>query len=280
MQKKKKTEMAEYLFHEGTNYKAYDYLGSFLNGKKCLFRVWAPNAKKVYVTGEFCDWQPCVYEAKKINNNGIYECEIDNIKQFDTYKYVFETKDGRLIYKSDPYAKHFETRPQTSSKVYKLSEYKWADSKWMRERKIPYDEAMNIYEVHLGSWMQKENVIFYSYRELADKLVSYVKNMNYTHIELLPISEHPFDKSWGYQVTGYFAPTSRYGLPEDFMYFVDTCHKNNIGVILDWVPGHFPKDEAGLYEFDGSYVYEYSSAKKMEHKEWGTRIFDYGRKEV
>lgn len=280
MQKRNKTEMAEYLFHEGTNYKAYDYLGSFLKGKKCLFRVWAPNAKRVYVTGEFCDWNPCMYEAKKINDNGVYECEIDNVKQFDAYKYVFETKDGRLIYKSDPYARHFETRPQTSSKVYKISEYKWTDSKWMKQRRIPYDDAMNIYEVHLGSWMQKENGIFYSYRELADKLVSYVKNMNYTHIELLPISEYPFDKSWGYQVTGYFAPTSRYGLPEDFMYFVDVCHKNNIGVILDWVPGHFPKDESGLYEFDGGYVYEYSSDKKMEHKEWGTRIFDYGRKEI
>lgn len=280
MEKKNKTGMAEYLFHEGTNYKAYEYLGSFPKGKKCLFRVWAPNAKKVYVTGEFCDWAPCLYEAKKINNNGVYECEIDNIKQFDSYKYVFETKDGRLIYKSDPYARHFETRPRTSSKVYKFSEYKWTDSKWMKDRKIPYDKPMNIYEVHLGSWLQKENGIFYSYRELADKLVSYVKNMNYTHIELLPISEYPFDKSWGYQVTGYFAPTSRYGLPEDFMYFVDVCHKNNIGVILDWVPGHFPKDESGLYEFDGGYVYEYSSPKKMEHKEWGTRIFDYGKKEV
>lgn len=280
MQKKNRNEWAEYLFHEGTNYKAFDYLGAFLKGNKCTFRVWAPNAKRVYVTGEFCNWEPYKYEAKKLNDNGLYECEIKGVKKFDAYKYVFLTKSGKTIFKSDPYAKHFETRPKTSSKVYNIPNYKWSDSKWLKERKIPYDRPMNIYEVHLGSWKQKENGDFYTYRELAKELVSYVKKMNYTHIEILPISEYPYDKSWGYQVTGYFAPTSRYGLPEDFMYFIDECHKNNIGVILDWVPGHFPKDEAGLYEFDGGYVYEYSSPRKMEHKEWGTRIFDYGRKEV
>lgn len=280
MQGVNKNEWAEYLFHEGTNYKAYEYLGSFLKGNKCIFRVWAPNAKKVFVTGEFCKWEPYKYEAKKITQAGIYECEISGVNKFDSYKFVFITPDGKTIYKSDPYAKHFETRPNTSSKIYNIPPYDWTDKKWLKNREVPYNKPMNIYEVHLGSWKRKEDGSFYTYRELAEELVKYVKNMNYTHIEILPISEYPFDKSWGYQVTGYFAPTSRYGLPEDFMYFVNECHRNNIGVILDWVPGHFPKDEAGLCEFDGGYVYEYSSIKKMEHKEWGTRIFDYGRKEV
>lgn len=280
MGKLSKNEMAEYLFHEGTNYKAFEYLGAFLKEDKCIFRVWAPNAKNVYVTGEFCNWEPYKYQAKKINNNGLYECEIEGIKKFDAYKYVFETADGRTIYKSDPYAKHFETRPRNSSKIYNIPDYKWNDAKWMKKREIPYEKPMNVYEVHLGSWKQKENGEFYSYRELAKELVLYVKKMNYTHIEILPVAEHPFDKSWGYQIIGYYAPTSRYGIPDDFMYLVDECHKNDIGVILDWVPGHFPKDEAGLYEFDGACAYEYSHPLKKEHKEWGTRIFDYGRKEV
>lgn len=272
--------MAEYLFHEGRNYKSYEYFGSFLDKDCCTFRVWAPNAKRVYVTGEFCNWEAKKYEAKKITEAGIYECEIKDVKKFDCYKYVFETVDGRIIYKSDPYARHFETRPGTSSKVYNISEYEWSDKDWMKEREVPYNKAMNIYELHLGSWKLKDDGSFYSYLELAEDLVNYVKKMNYTHIEILPIMEHPYDKSWGYQVTGYFAPTSRYGLPEEFMHFVDECHKNNIGVILDWVPGHFPKDESGLCEFDGGYVYEYSDSRKMEHKEWGTRVFDYSRNEV
>lgn len=272
--------MAEYLFHEGTNYKAFEFLGSFLEGEKCTFRVWAPNAKKVFVTGEFCNWKADKYEATKITDGGVYECVIYGVKKFDCYKYVFKTEDNRILYKSDPYAKHFETRPQTSSKVYNLEEYKWQDEKWMENRKIPYNEPMSIYEVHLGSWKQKKDGNFYSYDELAKELVNYVKKMNYTHIEILPILEHPYDKSWGYQVTGYFAPTSRYGVPEGFMHLIDECHKNNIGVILDWVPGHFPKDESGLCEFDGGYAYEYADELKMEHKEWGTRVFDYAKNEV
>lgn len=280
MKKVKRDEMAEYLFHEGTNYKAYDYFGSFPDKDGCTFRVWAPNAKKVYVTGDFCDWEPDKYPAVKINDGGIYECTIKGVKKFDCYKYVFETPDGRIIYKSDPYATHFETRPNTSSKVYDISGYTWEDDEWMKNRSIPYSGPMNIYEVHLGSWRVKEDGSFYSYVELAEDLVNYVKKMNYTHIEILPILEHPYDKSWGYQVTGYFAPTSRYGLPQELMHLIDECHKNNIGVILDWVPGHFPKDESGLCEFDGGYVYEYSDSTKMEHKEWGTRVFDYGRNEV
>ncbi len=276
----KKNELAEYLFHEGTNFKSYDFLGSFLEEGRCTFRVWAPNAHRVYVTGDFCEWNPTSHEMKKITDGGVYEVEIDGVKKYDCYKFVFETENSKFLYKSDPYAKHFETRPSTSSKVYPIEEYEWSDKDWMKKREIPYEKPMNIYEVHLGSWRKKYDGNFYSYRDLAQELVKYVKSMNYTHIEILPILEHPFDKSWGYQVTGYFAPTSRYGLPEDFMNFVDECHKNGIGVILDWVPGHFPKDESGLCEFDGGYVYEYSDPNKMEHKEWGTRVFDYGRKEV
>lgn len=272
--------MAEYLFHEGTNYHSHKYLGSFLDGDKCKFRVWAPNAVKVFVTGEFCSWHPHTHEMKLINDKGIFEVEISGIKQYDAYKYVIVTKSGTELWKADPYAKHAETRPLTASKVYSLPSYEWKDSKWMKSREVPYHGPMNIYEVHLGSWKHHEGGKELSYRELANTLVDYVKDMNYTHIELLPVTEYPYDKSWGYQAIGYFAPTSRYGTPEDFMYFVDCCHQNNIGVILDWVPGHFTKDAHGLYEFDGTHCYEYSDTRKMEHEGWGTRVFDYGRNEV
>ena len=272
--------MAEYLFHEGTNYHSHKYLGSFLNGDKCIFRVWAPNAVKVFVTGEFCSWHPHTHEMKLINDKGIFEIELSGIKQYDAYKYVIVTKSGTELWKADPYAKHAETRPLTASKVYSLPYYEWKDSKWMKNREVPHHCPMNIYEVHLGSWKHHEDGRELSYRELAHILVDYVKDMNYTHIELLPITEYPYDKSWGYQTTGYFSPTSRYGTPEDFMYFVDRCHQNNIGVILDWVPGHFTKDAHGLYEFDGTHCYEYSDTRKMEHEGWGTRVFDYGRNEV
>ena len=272
--------MAEYLFHEGTNYHSHKYLGSFLNGDKCIFRVWAPNAVKVFVTGEFCSWHPHTHEMKLINDKGIFEVELSGIKQYDAYKYVIVTKSGTELWKADPYAKHAETRPLTASKVYSLPYYEWKDRKWMKNREVPHHCPMNIYEVHLGSWKHHEDGRELSYRELAHILVDYVKDMNYTHIELLPITEYPYDKSWGYQTTGYFSPTSRYGTPEDFMYFVDRCHQNNIGVILDWVPGHFTKDAHGLYEFDGTYCYEYSDTRKMEHEGWGTRVFDYGRNEV
>ena len=272
--------MAEYLFHEGTNYHSHKFLGSFLEGDSCTFRVWTPNAKKVFVTGEFCSWYPHTYEMKKINDRGIYEIQIQGVSQFDAYKYVIVTQSGVELWKADPYAKHAEIRPLTASKVYALPDYKWKDKKWMDNRTVPYHQPMNIYEVHLGSWKRSEEGKELSYRELAHKLVDYVKEMNYTHIELLPVTEYPYDKSWGYQATGYFSPTSRYGTPEDFMYFVDTCHQNNIGVILDWVPGHFTKDAHGLYEFDGTPCYEYSDTRKMEHEGWGTRVFDYGRNEI
>lgn len=272
--------MAEYLFHEGTNYHSHKFLGSFLDGDKCIFRVWAPNAKKVFVTGEFCSWYPKAHEMKLINDKGIFEVELSGIKQYDAYKYVIVTKSGRELWKADPYANHAETRPLTASKVYSLPNYDWKDGKWMENRVVPRHRPMNIYEVHLGSWKHHEDGKEMSYRDLANTLVKYVKDMNYTHIELLPVTEYPYDKSWGYQATGYFSPTSRYGTPEDFMYFVDCCHQNNIGVILDWVPGHFTKDAHGLYEFDGTHCYEYSDSRKMEHEGWGTRVFDYGRNEV
>ena len=272
--------MAEYLFHEGTNYHSHKFLGSFLEGDTCTFRVWAPNARRVFVTGEFCSWYPYTYEMKKINDRGIYEIQVHGVSEFDAYKYVIVTQGGVELWKADPYAKHAETRPLTASKVYSLLEYRWNDKKWMENRTVPYHQPMNVYEVHLGSWKYSEEGKELSYRELAHKLVDYVKEMNYTHVELLPVTEYPYDKSWGYQTTGYFSPTSRYGTPEDFMYFVDTCHQNNIGVILDWVPGHFTKDAHGLYEFDGTCCYEYSDTRKMEHEGWGTRVFDYGRNEV
>ena len=272
--------MAEYLFHEGTNYHSHKFLGSFLEGDTCTFRVWAPNARRVFVTGEFCSWYPHTYEMKKINDRGIYEIQVPGVSEFDAYKYVIVTQSGVELWKADPYAKHAETRPLTASKVYSLPEYRWNDKKWMENRTVPYHQPMNVYEVHLGSWKHSEEGKELSYRELAHKLVDYVKDMNYTHVELLPVTEYPYDKSWGYQATGYFSPTSRYGIPEDFMYFVDTCHQNNIGVILDWVPGHFTKDAHGLYEFDGTCCYEYSDTRKMEHEGWGTRVFDYGRNEV
>ena len=272
--------MAEYLFHEGTNYHSHKFLGSFLEEDTCTFRVWAPNARRVFVTGEFCSWYPYTYEMKKINDRGIYEIQVHGVSEFDAYKYVIVTQGGVELWKADPYAKHAETRPLTASKVYSLPEYRWNDKKWMENRTVPYHQPMNVYEVHLGSWKHSEEGKELSYRELAHKLVDYVKEMNYTHVELLPVTEYPYDKSWGYQATGYFSPTSRYGTPEDFMYFVDTCHQNNIGVILDWVPGHFTKDAHGLYEFDGTCCYEYSDTRKMEHEGWGTRVFDYGRNEV
>lgn len=271
---------AIYFFHQGTNYRAYDYFGAHFQENCCVFRTWAPRAKAVYVTGSFCDWDYYTHPATKISDGGVYECSIENVSEFDTYKFVIVTQSGETILKSDPYGFHTETRPQDASKVYNLSKYRWNDKKWMEQRTAPYTEPVNIYEVHFGSWKRYEDGNNFSYRKMAEELIPYVKEMGYTHIELMPMSEYPYDKSWGYQVTGYYAPTSRYGEPADFMYFIDQCHQNGIGVILDWVPAHFPKDAQGLYEFDGSCCYEYESPLKREHKDWGTRIFDYGKNEV
>ena len=270
----------KYLFHEGKNFRTYEFLGSFLDGNQCTFRVWAPHAQAVYVSGDFCGWEPTVHELTRINNEGIFEGTVSNVRPYDSYKYVIKAYDGRMLWKADPYARHAQTRPESASKVYEDQNYLWKDETWLKQRSIPFQQPMNIYEVHLGSWKHGENGEFLSYRQLADTLIPYVKQMHYTHIELLPITEFPYDPSWGYQVTGYFAVTSRFGTPDDFKYLIDKAHQNGIGVILDWVPGHFTKDEYGLYEFDGECCYEYSDERKKEHKSWGTRVFDYGRGEV
>lgn len=270
-----------YLFHEGTNAKAYEYLGAHpVDGGVC-FRVWAPNVQWAGVAGDFNGWQPDKAPMTKISS-GVWECFVDGVNRYDAYKYYFRTADGREFYKSDPFAFHCETRPGTASKYYGEIDFDWSDKGWLRKRKKAdiYSSPMNIYEVHAGSWQLYDDGNPLSYRDLADRLIPYVKDMGYTHIELLPVMEYPFDGSWGYQVTGYFAPTSRYGTPEDFAYFVNAAHNAGIGVILDWVPAHFPKDTYGLYEFDGSACYEYADPRKGEHLQWGTRVFDYGKPEV
>ena len=278
-------DVALYLFHQGTNMKAYEYMGAHkVKGEDDLysFRVWAPHAEKVSVIGDFNSWDENKGVMNPVNNAGMWECYLSGVKEFDNYKYLVTAKDGKQTAKADPYAFHSETRPGTASKIYDLSAYKWKDGKWLQERqnKNVYESPMNIYEVHAGSWKNHEDGNPYSYRDLANELVPYVKDMGYTHIEFMPLSEYPFDGSWGYQVTGYFAATSRYGTPEDFMYLVDVCHQNDISVILDWVPAHFPKDEFGLANFDGEACYEYKDPKKGEHLQWGTKIFDFGRNEV
>lgn len=274
-----------YLFHEGSNSNAYEYFGSHRKNKNTVvFRVWAPDAKNVSVTGDFNDWSQTENPMKPLKNSGgVWEAEIKNIKPYDMYKYCITAADGRTLMKCDPYGFHMETRPGTATKYYEIDDcYEWHDEKWVEGRngKNIYESPVNIYEIHAGSWKQYDDGNFYSYRALADSLVLYVKKMGYTHIEFMPLTEYPFDGSWGYQVTGYFAATSRYGEPKDLMYLVDKCHKNGIGVILDWVPAHFPKDANGLYEFDGGPLYEYSDPRKGEHYGWGTRVFDFGKNEV
>ena len=281
-QLKEEYQLPVYLFHEGKNYEAYRFFGVHKIKKGTYaFRVWAPHAVGVAVAGDFNDWSETANPMTLIAPE-IWEAVVDGVSKYDCYKYAIQTTDGRLLMKADPYAVHQETRPGTASKVYDLPGYKWTDSDWFSRQKEAsvLDKPVNIYEIHFGSWKQHEDGSFLTYREMADTLVPYVKDMGYTHIEMMPIMEYPFDGSWGYQVTGYFAPTSRYGVPEDLMYFMDTCHKAGIGVILDWVPAHFPKDAHGLYAFDGECTYEYSDLKKGEHKEWGTRVFDYGKNEV
>lgn len=274
-----------YLFHEGSNSNAYEYFGSHRKNKNTVvFRVWAPDAKNVSVTGDFNNWSETENPMKQLKNSGgVWEAEIKNIKPYDMYKYCITAADGRTLMKCDPYGFHMETRPGTATKYYEIDDcYEWHDEKWVEGRngKNIYESPVNIYEIHAGSWKQYDDGNYYSYRALADSLVPYVKKMGYTHIEFMPLTEYPFDGSWGYQVTGYFAATSRYGEPKDLMYLVDKCHENGIGVILDWVPAHFPKDANGLYEFDGGPLYEYSDPRKGEHYGWGTRVFDFGKNEV
>ncbi|MCQ2387735.1 MAG: 1,4-alpha-glucan branching protein GlgB [Clostridia bacterium] len=271
------------MFHQGTNYNSYDYLGAHfteIDGKKGVcFRTWAPKADSVYVVGDFNNWNEKANKLNRISDGGVFETFIENLNEYDKYKFVI-TKNNKSHYKADPYAFHAETPSGTASKIYSLDGYEWQDNAYIKSKSTPYDKPINIYEVNLASWKKHDNGDYMSYTELADELVKYVIDMGYTHIELMPISEYPFDGSWGYQVTGYYAITSRFGTPKDFMYFVDKCHQNNIGVILDWVPAHFPKDEHGLFEFDGTACYENQGWDRKEHKAWGTRIFDWGRNEV
>ena len=283
----KEYEVPLYLFHQGKNAEAYKLFGSHFAEKDgvsgVVFRVWAPKAADVSVVGDFNHWNREESYMKKISDGGIWELFIPGLKKFDNYKYSIKTERGQIKLKADPYGYHMETRPNTASKVYDISGYNWKDSKWMDEKKTKdvYRSPMNIYEVHLNSWFTKtDEEELFSYMQLAEKLVPYVKEMGYTHIEMMPIAEFPFDGSWGYQQIGYYAPTSRFGTPSDFMEFVDYCHTHGVGVILDWVPAHFPKDAAGLYEFDGDYCYEYSDPNKREHYNWGTRVFDWGKPEV
>ena len=280
------TDFALYLFGEGTNHQAYEMLGAHPHCKDGVagyrFAVWAPNAASVLVTGAFNDWDTVLNPMEQIGSTGVWYAFVPGVAEGCMYKYAITDRAGNLHYKADPYAFYAELRPGTASVTADLSKYKWHDKKWQKkkEKQAPYDRPMLIYEVHPGSWKRGKDGAFLTYRQLAEQLVPYVKDMGYTHIELMPIAEHPFDGSWGYQTTGYYAATSRYGTCEDFMYFVDYCHQNDISVILDWVPAHFPRDAYGLRQFDGTPLYEYADPRIGEHKEWGTLVFDYTKNQV
>lgn len=278
---KKLDELPVYLFHEGNNFKSYQFFSPARKGDKWRFRLWAPNATACAVVGDFNKWNPTANPMMRLTD-AIWEIEIEGLKCFDTYKFAVTDAKGITKLKADPYARHSETAPSNGSKLYDDDKFKWLDRRWLNSRinSDTYKEPMNIYELHLGSWKRHADGNVKNYRDIADELVDYVKEMGYTHIELMPITEFPYEGSWGYQVTGFFAPTSRFGTPDDFKYLVDKCHRANIGVILDWVIAHFPKDEHGLYEFDGTCLYENSDELMKEHKEWGTRVFDYGKNEI
>ena len=284
-------ELDQYLFGQATHYDIYKKLGAHLttrNRKKGVyFAVWAPNAQAVSVVGDFNEWEDSADPMEKVGPIGVWEVFVPGAKLGDLYKFCIRTMDGREIYKADPYANWSEMRPGTASRVADITKFVWSDANWMEKRKQtdPKQQALAIYEVHPGSWRkhpasEADPDGFYGYREFAHALAEYVKRMGYTHVELMGIAEHPLDASWGYQVTGYYAPTSRYGTPEDFKYLVNYLHKNKIGVILDWVPAHFPKDAHGLAEFDGTCLYEHADPRQGEHPDWGTKIFNYGRNEV
>ncbi len=283
------SDMDAYLFGKGIHYNIFEKLGSHASmedGRKGFyFAVWAPNAKRVSVVGDFNDWNPESHPMKGPNEVGIWECFIPDLSNGDLYKYYVVKPDGLPCYKADPYAAWAELRPGTASRLFDLSRFHWTDKKWMdaRKKKDMNREPMAIYEVHPGSWMRHpvpDSEGFYTYVQFADRLSEYLQEMQYTHVELMGIAEHPFDGSWGYQVSGYYAPTSRYGDPDGFRYLVNKLHEQGIGVILDWVPAHFPRDEFGLANFDGTPLYEYADPRKGEHPDWGTKIFDYGRNEV
>ena len=283
------TEGDEYLFGSGTHYDIYKKLGAHAtekNGKKGFyFAVWAPNAVSVSLVGNFNGWDENANPMNRSKNIGIYDTFVEGLGCDEMYKFVITTPAGDKLYKADPFANKAELRPGTASITTDITKIKWSDANWIkkREESIMTSEPVAIYECHIGSWMRhpgREDEGFYNYRQFADRITEYLKDMNYTHVELIGIAEHPFDGSWGYQVTGYYAPTSRYGSPEDFAYLVNKLHKNNIGVILDWVPAHFPKDAHGLANFDGGCLFEYADPRKGEHPDWGTKIFDYGKYEV
>ena len=283
------TELDTYLFGQGTHYEIYNKMGAHPAVKDGVsgvnFVVWAPAAKEIYVVGDFNGWHAFGYDMKPVSSGGIYELFIPEARVGQLYKYLIVTQKGDVLYKADPYANEAQVRPDTASRITDLNGFEWSDDRWIEEKTVEdhYRSAMSIYEVHLGSWKKKDDGTedgFYNYREVAPELASYVREMGYTHVELMGIAEYPFDGSWGYQVTGYYAPTSRYGSPKDFMYFVDYLHNEGIGVILDWVPAHFPKDAHGLANFDGSCVYEYADPRKGEHPDWGTKVFDYEKNEV
>ena len=274
------------LFHRGKNRRVYEYLGvhkAVRGGKPCMVaRVWAPHARAVSLVGNFCNWDSAKYPLRKVDDS-VWEGYTDFVFQpFEMYKFYVKTADGQDSYKADPYARHTETRPGTASRWYELEDYAWQDKAWQekKEKQPHYAQPVNIYEVHGGSWRKYADGSVFSYEKLGDELIPYVKEMGFTHIEFMPLTEYPYDGSWGYQVMGYFAPTSRYGQPKDFMRFVDRCHQAGIGVIMDWVPAHFPRDAAGLAKFDGTPCYEYADPRKGEHKEWGTLVFDYSSPEV
>lgn len=279
-------ELDVHLFHEGTFYKSYEFLGAHYINKHDIdsvrFVVWAPNAKSIHLIGDFNDWDEQGYPMQRIKSSSLWQICVPNVQTFDRYKFMITSSDDKIFYKADPYAFHAEERPETASKVYDLKGYIWHDDSWMeaREKSDDYNKPLSIYELNLLSWRKKHDGSQYSYHDLAQELIPYVKEMNFTHIELMPIMEHPYDGSWGYQITGYFAPTSRFGTPKDFMYFVDTCHQNGIGVILDWVPGHYCKDAHGLYHFDGGSVFESHDYDRAHNDEWGTANFDYSKPEV
>ena len=285
------TEFDQYLFGQGTHYDLYNKLGAHPmtvdEEEGVYFAVWAPNAAAVSIVGDFNEWDENATPMERLEPLGIYQIFLTGIKVGDIYKYCVTAQDGKKTLKADPYGFQAELRPNNASVVADISDFKWHDSRWMKKRE-KFDDKKNpmfVYEVHPGSWKKHEQTEededgFYNYREIAHELAAYVKDMGYTHVELMGIAEHPFDGSWGYQVTNYFAPTSRHGSPEDFMYFMDYMHEHNIGVILDWVPAHFPRDAFGLAEFDGTCLYEYADPRKGEHPDWGTKVFDYGKTEV
>ncbi|MGL5434456.1 MAG: 1,4-alpha-glucan branching protein GlgB [Lachnospiraceae bacterium] len=283
------TEVDRYLFGNGTHYEIYDKLGahprSYNGTEGYYFSVWAPHAAAVSVVGDFNGWDPDADPMTVLETSGIYEAFIPGIEAGELYKFVITTQTGKLLFKADPYARYAEYRPGTASITCSGADYKWTDTAWMKKRldQNPRQRPVSIYEVHLGSWKKKGRVEkegYYTYKEAAHELAEYVTDMGYTHVELMGIAEYPYDGSWGYQVTGYFAPTSRYGTPDEFMYFVNYLHKKGIGIILDWVPAHFPRDAHGLADFDGDPLYEYADSRKGEHPDWGTKVFDYGKHEV